>query len=81
MVRDIAKRPSVLVGRWMTHSRNKRRMKSCYVINFLGSLPKEEVYKDYLNLCEQMDKEPLSKAMLGKIVHQYSYAPFWFAFL
>lgn len=26
---------------------------------------------DYLNFCVMSDKEPLSKAMLGKILHQY----------
>jgi hypothetical protein len=46
-------------------------MTATYQINYLGSLPKEDVYTDYLHLCEVSDKEPLSKAMLGKILHQY----------
>lgn len=48
------------------------RLKSAYSTNNKGSLPKEDVYADYLTLCVMSDKEPLSKAMLGKILHQYA---------
>lgn len=45
-------------------------LKSAYSTDNKGSLPKEDVYVDYLNFCVMSDKEPLSKAMLGKILHQ-----------